>query len=170
MPTSTVKARLKFLDSDGRRGSVDIPVADTIVTVSADVLTAIDALAALTGGDDGTKFMAAKLDQVELVYVYEYDDDDILPATGDIGNGWRFTFPSGASRTFPGRSTHGSLTSVESRGEFADKTVGVVDEFWGALVQAPPNGILMSDVDDSTPTLTATGIRATRNTRQRPRV
>lgn len=164
--------RLNYSDSDERLGSVDFPVGSAPATISADFLTAVEALVA-TSDDDGTgsEFTMAALQSVDVV-VRIVPTAVPIAAMGDIRDKWQITFPADQNRrSVPGRSTAGILTTTESKGEFADKTEAAVTAWFDAMVGVPPAGIGVVDPDDgSSPTLSNLGIRATTSRRERPRI
>lgn len=164
--------RLNYADSDQRIGSVDFAVGSDPATISADFLTAVEALVA-TSDDDGagTEMTMAALQSVDVV-VRITPTAIPIAAMGDIRDKWQITFPgSGSRRSVPGRSTAGILTTTESKGEFADKTEAAVEAFYDAVFGVPPTGIGAVDpVDDTTPTFANLGIRAKTSSRERPRI
>ena len=169
-----VKIRLGLEDSDGRKTSTDFNIEDALVTVDAGLLTAIDGFVDDCLGDvDGSKAFSAGVESIQLVV-------DVAPttvvgaATGDVGVKWQFGFPDGTRRSLGARSTYGQLTSLDSKGELADKTnaaiTTLVDRMFNDPGDATTPGLGIQDEAGNNPDLAAVAIRATRSRRARPRI
>ncbi len=166
----STEAQIKYDDSDERNGDFDVTLGGSPVTVSPDLLTAIDAYALTGSGTDATKFTFGQVEQVKIIITIEPASQ--VPATfGDIRSKWNVTFPSGTQRSVPARNTAGILTTAESQGEFADKTQPAYTDWFAALFSAPPAGLGAVDpADNTSPSSADLEVRATTSTRARPRV
>lgn len=166
----TITCRPVIVDSDGRTGAPELTLAGTPVTVDADFLTAVDALVAESGATDGSKMLFGAIERVQLVI-------EIVPASapvasfGDVRVGWETKYPSDTKRTWPARNTAAALTTVESKGEFADKTHAAFTAWFQAVHSAPPLGLGAVDpFDNSSPASASLAVRAKSSSRARPRV
>lgn len=128
------------IEADGQFSSTDLRIADGDITVSADLLSGIEALAGQTGAatasppDKSLAGAALGFDIVVRVV------PDVVPSSvfGDIRNGWRITWPSGATRTIYGRSTADVLTSPDTVA--MDKAQTANAALLDALLNVPGSG------------------------------
>ena len=169
-----LSVRVNVRDSDDRPTATDYLIDEGDVTVDAGLLTAIDGYVADCFGDtDGSKAYRGAPDSVQLVIDVTPDSVPSAPS-GDVGLGWQFKFPSGTRRTLGTRSDYGTLTTAESRGEFADRTQAAIgtllDRMFNDPADATTPGLGVRDADGTNPLVADVGIRATRSKRQRPRV
>jgi len=166
--------RVGVRDSDDRPTSSDYKINEADVTVAPELLTAIDGYVDDCFGDtDGSKVFRGAPDKLQLVIDITPDTPPNAPS-GDVGLQWSLSFPSGTRRSLGTRSDYGTLTTAESKGEFADRAQAAVSTYLDRMFNDPSDGVTpglgVQDVDGTNPLVTDVGMRATRTRRQRPRV